>query len=206
MSDFSLSRARDKVLPESVCTRDGEIVQIDTDFRTVLRCLRVLDDPDVSDRDKIYLLMRWAFKGAFVQDAFELFEAFLSTGEEADGSPPVMDFEQDADAIYASFMMDYGIDLLEIPFLHWRKFCVLLNGLSEKTPLRCRISLRQLDTKDMKGKAKADAERAKRRVRLKKRIGAEERAIQEEIDQALSKGENPTEAIERLRALYGESK
>lgn len=192
------------MLPESVLTRDGEPVQIDADFRTVLRCLRVLDDPDVSDRDKVYLLMRWFFKGAFVQDAFELFEEFLSTGEEADGSPPVMDFEQDADAIYASFYMDYGIDLMEVSFLHWEKFRVLLGGLSEKTPLRGRISLRQLDTKDMKGKTKAEAERAKRRVKLKKRVSAEEKILRDEIDKALSEGRNPVTEIERLRELYGD--
>lgn len=204
MSDFSLSRAREKVLPESLCACDGRIVTIDADFRTVLKCLRVLDDPDMADRDKLYLLMRWFFKGALVPDAYTLFESFISGDGEAEGEPPVMDFEQDADALYASFMMDYGIDLLDIPFLHWAKFRALMGGLSEGSAMCQRIAIRKMDTKGMKGKAKADAERAKRRVRLKRRMGTEEMALQMEIDKALADGQNPVEAIDKLRRLYGD--
>lgn len=204
MNEFSLSRSRRKVLPETVQTKEGREITIDSDFRTVLKCIRVLDDPDVSERDKLYLLMRWFFRGELVPDAYSLFAEFVSGDSEADGEPPVMDFEQDADAIYAGFLMDYGIDLLDVKEMHWAKFRALLSGLSDKTALCQRMALRRLDTKDLKGKARADAERAKRRVQLKKRMSEEEAGIRSEIETALANGQDPAEAVEKLRVMAGE--
>ena len=43
---------------------------------------------------------------------------------------PVLDFEEDGDYIYASFMQEYGIDLInQQGKLPWRKFLWLFNGL-----------------------------------------------------------------------------
>lgn len=53
------------------------------------------------------------------------------------------DLFQDADAIYSSFMKDYGIDLIAVRgHLHWYKFNALLNGLSEDTALMNIIQIR----------------------------------------------------------------
>ena len=41
----------------------------------------------------------------------------------------VLDFRTDSDYIYAAFLQQYGIDLLEVPELHWHKFLALFNGL-----------------------------------------------------------------------------
>lgn len=204
MPEFSLSRARDKVLPEHVVDATGQTVAVDADFRTVLRCLRVLTDPDVSAADAAYLLMLWFFKGKYVPEAFTLFSAFLSDGEEHDGSePPVMDYEQDADAIYASFLREYGIDLLETD-MHWVKFRALLSGLSPQSTLAARIQLRETDTSKLKGKERLKAEKAKRRVALKERVSAEEKAIQKELEQALMEGRDPAPILAKIRNMGGE--
>lgn len=47
------------------------------------------------------------------------------------GSPdsgPILFYEYDGDYIYAAFLQQYGIDLLEAN-MHWHKFKALLNGL-----------------------------------------------------------------------------
>lgn len=44
----------------------------------------------------------------------------------------VLDYEIDADYIYAAFMSQYGIDLCEIEELHWHKFLALLKGLKDE--------------------------------------------------------------------------
>lgn len=49
----------------------------------------------------------------------------------------VLDYELDADYIYAAFMSRYGIDLREVENLHWHKFLALLSGL--KGELICDI-------------------------------------------------------------------
>lgn len=204
MHEFSLSRTRDKVLPETLTDSQGHEIAIDADFRTVLRCLRVLTDPDVSNEDAAYLLLVWFFKGAFVPEAFSLFASFLTNGVQSDGSePPMMDYEQDADVIYASFLREYRIDLLETG-MHWYKFRALLNGLSDQSALAGRMRLREMDTSKLKGKEKAKAEKAKRRVALKERVSAEEMAIQQELEKALAEGRDPAPILAKIRNMGGE--
>jgi hypothetical protein len=49
----------------------------------------------------------------------------------------VFDFEEDAEYIYSSFFMDYGIDLIKCQGkLHWRKFIALFQGLSDRTKIK----------------------------------------------------------------------
>lgn len=206
MNEFSLSRSRDKALPVQLTNSSGNVVDIDPDFRTVLRCLRVLSDPEVSQQDAAYLLMLWFFKGAFVPDAFALFSEFLSDGQETpDGQDaPVMDYEQDADAIYASFLSEYGIDLLDVEHLHWRKFRALMSGLGGQCALAARVQLREMDTSKLKGRDKVKADKAKRRVALKERVSAEEKAIQEELQRALEEGRDPAPILAKIRSMGGE--
>lgn len=45
----------------------------------------------------------------------------------------VIDYELDADLIYAAFLGQYGIDLIDIKELHWHKFLALLKGLNDST-------------------------------------------------------------------------
>lgn len=168
MHEFSLSHIPRKAWPEAVFGENGQSYEVDADFRTVLKCLRVLRDEDIRERDRLYLLKQWFFRGQDVPGGLEKFIGF-AFGEcrEPSEQPRMMDFEQDADAIYASFLMAYGMDLTEIPFLHWYKFLVLLRLLGEDTPLEKRIALRGMDTSKLKGEARIRAERAQQAVALR---------------------------------------
>lgn len=199
MNNLSLSRRKAKVLPETVTAEDGKEYSIDADFRTVLRCVRVCTDPEVEAKDAIYMILMWFFKGVVVPSPMELFCAFISDETDDDGEPPKMDFEQDADAIYASFMMDYRVDLFEVDYLHWYKFRALLAGLSEGTALQERIRLRDLDTSGLKGKEKVRAERAKRKVALIERTTPEDDALCDELEKALADGRDPSEVLKKLK-------
>ena len=46
--------------------------------------------------------------------------------------PRIYSFEEDAPYIYAAFLSQYGLDLTEIPFLHWWKFKALFGALEER--------------------------------------------------------------------------
>lgn len=48
----------------------------------------------------------------------------------------VVDYELDADLIYSAFLGQYGIDLVDVEYLHWHKFLALLSGLNDSTRLR----------------------------------------------------------------------
>lgn len=53
-----------------------------------------------------------------------------------DDSTIVIDYEYDADYIYAAILGQYGIDLFEVEELHWHKFLALIRGLNESTRMR----------------------------------------------------------------------
>ena len=55
----------------------------------------------------------------------------------------LLDLEQDAGDIYASFRMAYGINLFEEQGrLTWKEFSALLNGLPDNTPVAKLIQIR----------------------------------------------------------------
>lgn len=65
----------------------------------------------------------------------------------------VLDFEYDGEYIYSSFMLDYGIDLIdEQGRLPWKKFIALFQGLSENTKIREVMRIRSMDTPKPTGK------------------------------------------------------
>lgn len=66
---------------------------------------------------------------------------------------PVLDFEEDGDYIYASFMQDYGIDLIdEQGRLPWKKFLYLFNGLSSETKIKQVMHIREMEIPAYNGK------------------------------------------------------
>lgn len=60
----------------------------------------------------------------------------------------VIDYELDAELIYAAFLGQYGIDLTEVEELHWHKFLALLKGLNESTRLREVMGYRCYEKRD----------------------------------------------------------
>lgn len=47
-----------------------------------------------------------------------------------------LDYDIDADYIYAAILGQYGIDLVDVEELHWWKFQAMLKGLNDSTKLR----------------------------------------------------------------------
>ena len=65
----------------------------------------------------------------------------------------VLDFEEDGDYIYSSFMQDYGIDLInEQGKLPWKKFIYLFNGLSSETKIKQVMRIREMKVPAYNGK------------------------------------------------------
>lgn len=122
--------------PRSVIV-DGEPVQVNADYRTVLR-IDALADGGLSDSERGVQALE-LFYGAIPADieaATEQMLWFMRCGEkepkqERSGRPskPDFSFSFDAPLIYAAFLDQYGIDLVDIKFLHWWSFRSLLTGL-----------------------------------------------------------------------------
>ncbi|MDA1477265.1 Gp15 family bacteriophage protein [Bacillus sp. CLL-7-23] len=181
---------------DDVIVLNGKEIPIDVSFDVVLRAFELGEDKAFQDvekwdimaemftsNDEDYEQMEPHEKIIFVQ---AVLENFIKEDEEQEekqqGSSyqeKYYDFVQDADFIYASFLFDYNIDLIEQQGrLHWRKFQALLNGLSEKTKFREVVGIRtQKITRDMSRKQVENLRRLKRVYALKAKT-AEEVAAQ----------------------------
>ncbi len=66
---------------------------------------------------------------------------------------PILDFEEDGDYIYASFMQEYKIDLIDMQGkLPWKKFLYLFNGLSSDTKIKQVMRIRDMEIPEPNGK------------------------------------------------------
>lgn len=199
MNSITLSRNPAKVLPTTVSI-GGETYGIRTSFRTILNILRLIEDPDITDRHKPPMIVGLFYADRIppMPDGFDAVFAFMRGRERrSDPEAALIDYEFDADAIYASFMSAYHIDLLNPAFdLHWYAFTALLSGLPSDTALGERLSLRKLDTSKLKGKAKKSAEIAKKNAQPPLKIGEAEIARHQAIMDALREGRDPGALLE----------
>lgn len=97
------------------------------------------------------------------------------------GGQRVIDFEQDALLIYASFYQQYGIDLHKQNDLHWYKFMSLLSSLSQETAFGFIVHIRSC-------KIEGDKETQKRIRELKRTY---------QIKQKFSEENSPAEKVKR---------
>ncbi|MCL2096678.1 MAG: bacteriophage Gp15 family protein [Oscillospiraceae bacterium] len=88
----------------------------------------------------------------------------LTRGANEDSAQFCFDF--DAGEIYADFLSVYNIDLVEVDFLHWYKFKILLENLPPDGAFRRKIELRFLDLSNMTGDNLSKLTDAKERVQL----------------------------------------
>lgn len=126
-----------KGLP-NVVEINGSLYSIYTDFRLWMRFeisvskMSLVDNIDVSYLFKNEKPMYCDLRELFV------FSRPQSILPRPIGNNDVItiDYELDADLIYAAFLGQYGIDLVDVEELHWHKFLALLKGLNEDTKLR----------------------------------------------------------------------
>ena len=200
MNSLTLSKQPGNALPEHV-TVDGVDYPVRADFRTVLKIFRLLGDFELEDRHRQMKLLELFYSEAIppFKEGVEAFFDFIRAPErKSDPEAAHMDYEFDADAIYASFLMQYRIDLLSpATILHWYAFTALLNGLDEDTPLCRRLYYRTLDTKKLKGKAKRSADMAKANAQIPVKINPADKSRQSALEEALMNGGDISAIINR---------
>ncbi len=115
---------------------------IDTDFRTWIKLEALLLEEELSQGDKMILALELIYPNPvppfFIAEALEKVFWFYTCGKEAKESEGAEDteegeaafsYEADAPYLYAAFLEQYGIDLIDTP-LHWWKFQALMKGLN----------------------------------------------------------------------------
>lgn len=119
----------------------GSFFTIKTDFRSWLNFSRIVNTKGAVVDDVDFIYTDTIPPAENKKEAFEKLLEFFQPktplprpiGESSGGK--VLDYEIDADLIYAAFYEQYGIDLLETDKhghavqIHWHRFLALLSGL-----------------------------------------------------------------------------
>lgn len=159
-------------LPEAV-TVSGTAYAFDPDFRAFIIMEKVLDDPELDERQKIDEIIGLFFVGDEVpadkQEAIDaILDMYLCGEKQRPRKPrkngnvelkekPIYSFTHDSAMIYAAFLHDYGIDLNAVEYLHWWKFMALFKNLGTDNKIVEVMGYRAADP----GKIKDKGERSR---------------------------------------------
>lgn len=133
---------------------DGKIYSIDCNFNVVLANLELSQATDISEVVKVkvalknYLnlsdeeLKQWDYAKQ-IQIYVQISQQLFNSASNMETSQPnteedksAYSFSEDADFIFASFMKDYGINLIEKRNkMHWNEFKALFASLSKDTKI-----------------------------------------------------------------------
>lgn len=126
----------------------GESFSIYTDFKLWLKCIcEVENNPYLNGIDVSYLFKNKVPK--ILDSGFFnfLFQNNNTNNNDISSGERIFSFNYDQDLIYAAFLEQYNIDLLNCS-MHWAIFNTLLSGLSENTRLCKLMSIRAYDGDD----------------------------------------------------------
>lgn len=108
---------------------NGATYPIDSDYRAVLTALVAYDDPDLTESEKMELLLDniyLDFRQIPPQDIAEAYKAavaFIDHGQEPDGkSARSMDWEQDAPLLFPAVNRVAGFEVRSADYIHWWTF------------------------------------------------------------------------------------
>ncbi|MDD3253828.1 MAG: Gp15 family bacteriophage protein [Lachnospiraceae bacterium] len=178
-------------LPESIEV-GGVSYPIETDFRNILVFFAACSDPELSDRDKMFILLKRLFLDGYdsipqecMAEAIREANWFINCGQMEDNKkPPVkmIDWEQDEPIIFPAINKIAGMETRALPRLHWWTFIGYFMEIADGTF----STVLQIRQKRSKGKRLEKYEQEfyrnnKNLCDIKKRYSAEE---QEELDYA----------------------
>ncbi|MCP9357371.1 hypothetical protein KBX49_09100 [Liquorilactobacillus satsumensis] len=146
----------------------GKEYGIDLSFDAVLRWYEMMEETDLTSFEKAEIGFEIFFHSCALDinllvSSTELIAKYIQqkpygnltskSGQSVSEPTKYYSYTQDAEAIYASFLGQYGIDLVDSQGkLHWDKFKALLDGLNDDTYFKRIISVRVKETNGLEGK------------------------------------------------------
>lgn len=145
----------------------GEFYPIITDFREYIRLLDMLKCKELNEIQRIMILGEYFLTDISIdQEAIHALTDFVTMdlkekennsdseeegeGQEETEKKNLFSYEIDYPYILSGFLRDYGIDLETVEYLHWWKFRMLFDGLSDDTEIKQRIMYRGINLSDIK--------------------------------------------------------
>lgn len=190
-------------LPEAIEV-GGEEYDIRTDFRISIMFELLMEDPEVSDDDKLPLAldlyypemppdiekavegMLWFYKCGRQTNSYE-----KQMAERAAAKKRIYSFDYDDDYIFAAFLHQYRMDLNKIGHLHWWKFRAMFKSLTEDNEFVKIMGYRSVDLNDGMSKSQKDFYRKMKRIH-EIPLSKSEADRQDAITEALMNGKDLT--------------
>lgn len=133
----------------------GRDYHLDLSFDNVLRWYELIDDDSINEMGKILLAFEM-FIPECKADADTQIQAIQAIskyiagepddGQETSDQTQYYSFSKDAEYIYASFLQEYGIDLIDQQgVMRWEKFIALFKGMRDNTKINQIIGIRATD-------------------------------------------------------------
>ncbi|MDD9147823.1 Gp15 family bacteriophage protein [Sporolactobacillus sp. CQH2019] len=155
---------------------NGQEYDLDLSFDNVLRWYDLMDDKKIDDMLKIMLAFEMfvpdceADSPTMVQTVNAIVKEYITAkpddGQETSNQTQYYDFNKDAEYIFASFLQEYGIDLLDQQgIMQWEKFIALFNGLRSDTKFMKIVGIRSAELPT--GNSEYEIAERKRMVELK---------------------------------------
>jgi hypothetical protein len=166
-------------LPTSA-TIDGNGLKIRTDYRTILDIFTALNDPDLTDQEKLFCALDIFYVDlkqiSDIEEATRLMWLFINGNKEPEqtNSRKIMDWDQDISIIIPPVNKVLGLDVRGENYLHWWTFLGAYMEIGECT-FNTFVSIR---SKKAKGKTLESWEKELYRDHKK------EIEIQEKLDSA----------------------
>jgi len=169
---FKLTQAKERYVVE----HKGVEIELNLYYNDVLKCFELIEDDTFEEIEKIVILFRILVREYEKYDSFDIYDrssvvnkAFDIIKDDKKGNksdePEVepYNFTHDAERIYASYLAEYDIDLLEQQKkMSWLKFIALFNSLSEESPIMKAVSYRLMDIPKAKEASREERERIKK--------------------------------------------
>lgn len=129
---------------------NGKEYEIRTDYRDILRIFSALNDEELSDRDKYYVLMATIYiDGASIppEDSVAAYEAAISFMEcfirDDTPSPRTINWEKDEQLLFPAINKVAGYEVRSVPYLHWWTFLGFFQGIDRDDTWGYVLMLRQ---------------------------------------------------------------
>ena len=150
-------------------------VQINTSFRNWISFELAMNDQSLNESERILCGLSSVYDANLINDrtiqkriagAIDFLNGWRTqTNETASTGQKSLDFDIDAPQIYASFLMQYGINLTRAK-MHWYEFMPLLVNLSQETPMGNIMYIRTCDLTGMQKEQKKHMQKLKTLYRL----------------------------------------
>lgn len=121
----------------------GTNYPIETDYRNILIALTACEDPEISDKEKLYILMKRLFREGleeipeeYISEAAEKIQWFIDCGQTADEKKhprKLIDWEQDESIIFPAINKVAHMEVRAAEYMHWWTFMGYFMEIEEGT-------------------------------------------------------------------------